>query len=142
MKYSFGSPEWLAALHGIIVERATTLGQQNPRLWMSTCEVFTNAPADIADATGKIAWSCVVEGTKVDFQRTERDLRYKVVADYNAILPMARYAAHGDPERRAVLTDMIAKLLASGQMQRPFGNRADDPDAFPKLHDVIAGLTV
>lgn len=142
MRYEFGSTEWLAALHGIIAERTAALSLANPRLWMSTCEVFTNAPAHLADTDGNIVWSCVVEGGKVDFQRTERDLGYKVIADYAAVLPMAQYDTLGEPERRTVLMDMIKDLLKSGNMKRPFGTRSDDPNAFPKLHDAIAKLTI
>lgn len=142
MRYEFGSTEWLAALHGIIAERTAALSPSNPRLWMSTCEVFTNAPAHLADENGNITWSCVIEDGKVDFQRTERDLRYKVIADYDAVLPMGQYDTLDQPDRRAVLMDMIKELLDSGGMTRPFGTRSDDPDAFPKLHDAIAKLTI
>lgn len=142
MRYEFGSTEWLAALHGIIAERTEALSPSNPRLWMSTCEVFTNAPGHLADDKGNIAWSCVVENGTVDFQRAERDLRYKVIADYDAVLPMAQYDTLGKPERRSVLMAMIKELLDSGTMTRPFGTRSDDPDAFPKLHDTIAKLTI
>lgn len=143
MRYEFGSTEWLAALHGIIAERTAVLSKTNPRLWMSTCEVFYNAPAHLAGADGKIAWSCVVADGNVDFQRVERDdVRYKVLADYQAVLPMAQYDTLDDAQRQAVLQDMVKQLLDSGNMSRPLGTRSADPDAFPKLHDTIAKLTI
>ena len=142
MKYEFASSEWLAALHGIIVERAETLSKSQPNLWMSTCEVFYDAPRHLADENGKVAWSCVVNGGNVDFQRRERDdIRYKVLADYDAIVPMGRYDTRGEEARAAELQRMVGALLADGKMSRPLGDKVRDADSFPLLHDAIARLT-
>ncbi len=143
MRYEFGSTEWLAALHGIIAERVAALSPTNPKLWMSTCEVFYNAPAHLAGPDGKISWSCVIADGNVDFTRTERDdVRYKVLADYQAVLPMAQYDTLDDADRQVVLQQMVKDLLDAGNMSRPLGARSPDPDHFPKLHDAIARLTV
>ncbi|MBX3482011.1 hypothetical protein [Phenylobacterium sp.] len=143
MQYEFGSTEWLAALHGIIAERTAALSPGNPKLWMSTCEVFYNAPAHLAGPDGKISWSCVIADGKADFQRKERDdVRYKVLCDYNAVLPMAQYDTLDDADRQVVLQQMVKELLDSGNMSRPLGARSADPDHFPKLHDAIAKLTI
>lgn len=143
MKYEFGSGEWLAALHGIIAERVATASAGKPLLAMSTCEVFYNAPPHLADADGKITWSCVVKGPEVDFQRREIDgIGYKVLCDYEAVLPMARYDTQGDPDRAAEMQAMIRELLASGKMSRPLGDRVKDDNSVAPLHDAIARLTL
>src|SRR5580692_2542006 len=98
MKYEFASPAWLAAIHGIISERAASLAKQTPDLRMSICEVFTGAPGHLADAAGKITWSCVIDAGVVDFRPTERDdVRFKVTVDYQAVLPLGRFDTRGDP---------------------------------------------
>jgi hypothetical protein len=142
MKYVFGSPGWLAAIHGIIAERAAWESKARPNLSMSVCEVFLNAPGGLANAEGaKIAWSCVVDGAHVDFQLRERDdLRFKVLAEYEALLPLGRYDTRGEPTRAVELARMAAELIGSGKM-RTVGARVADPAAMTSVHDAIARLT-
>jgi hypothetical protein len=142
MKYEFASPTWLAAIHGIISERAATLSQTVPSLHMSICEVFTEAPAHLADNAGQISWSCVVNGREVDFSVTARDdVDFKVVVDYAAVLPLGRYDSRGEPERREKLSGMSADLIERGVM-RIIGQRGSDPNVMPSVHDAIAQLTL
>ncbi len=142
MKYEFAGPEWCAALHGLIAERAAWEVKTKPNLTMSICEVFTNAPTHLADEGGKVAWSCVVDGDTIDFQRRERDdVRFKVVGDYAAILPLGQYSVRGDPSRAAELAAMAAKVRETGGMQTT-GERAANPQAISSIHDAIAALTI
>jgi hypothetical protein len=142
MKYVFGSPGWLAAIHGVIAERAAWELKAKPNLSMSICEVFLNAPRDLANAEGgKIAWSCVVDGPHIDFQLRERDdVRFKVIAEYEPLLPLGRYDTRAEPTRAAELARMAAELIASGKM-RTVGERIADPAAMTSVHDAIARLT-
>jgi hypothetical protein len=142
MKYEFASPTWLAAIHGIISERAAWLMKETPELRMSICEVFTDAPAHLANEGGKIVWSCVIEGGVVDFRLTERDdVRFKVTVDYEAVLPLGQFDTKGDPERQAELSQMSADLIERGVM-RIVGRRDSDARAMPSVHDAIAQLTL
>ena len=142
MKYEFASPTWLAAIHGLIAERAATLSQTVPNLHMSICEVFTRAPAHLADSAGQIAWSCVVNGGEVDFRLSERDdVDFKVIVDYAAVLPLGRYDSQGEPARRENLSRMSAALIEQGVM-RIIGQRGSDPNVMPSVHDAIAQLTL
>jgi|ERR1700723_2440751 hypothetical protein len=141
MKYEFASPAWLAAIHGIISERAAWLIKDTPDLRMSICEVFTGAPAHLADQAGKIVWSCVIDGAGVDFRLAERDdVRFKVTVAYAAVLPLGRFDTKGDPERRVELSRMSADLIERGVM-KIVGARDADPRAMPSVHDAIARLT-
>ncbi len=142
MKYEFASPEWCAALHGLIAERAAWEVKSKPNLRMSICEVFTGAPARFADTDGNAAWSCVINDGRVDFQRRVRDdVRFKVVGDYAAILPLGRYDTRGDPARAAELAAMALKVRESGGMT-VIGERLADPQAITSIHDAIARLTL
>ena len=141
MKYEFASPAWLAAIHGIISERASSLMKETPALRMSICEVFTGAPRHLADDAGRIVWSCVIEEGVVDFRLAERDdTRFKVTVDYAAVLPLGRFDAKGDPERQTELSRMSAELIERGVM-KIVGTRDSDPRAMPSVHDAIARLT-
>jgi hypothetical protein len=142
MKYNFGSKGWLAAIHGIIVERAAWELKAKPKLSMSICEVFLDAPHALANADGgRIAWSCVVAGGDVDFQLSERDdVRLKVLVDYQAALPLGRYDTCGDPGRAAELARMVADLIRLGKL-RMVGEDVADPQLMTSVHDAIARLT-
>ncbi len=142
MKYEFASPAWLAAIHGIISERAARLMRETPDLRMSICEVFTDAPAHLANAGGRIVWSCVIDSGVVDFRLAERDdVRFKVTIDYAAVLPLGQFDTKGDPERQAELSRMSADLIDRGVM-KIVGQRDSDPRAMPSVHDAIAQLTL
>jgi len=108
---------------------------------MSICEVFTNAPAHLADETGKITWSCVIDAGVVDFRPADRDdVRFKVTVDYPAVLPLGQFDTKGDPERQTELSRMSAELIERGLM-KIVGTRDSDPRAMPSVHDAIAKLT-
>jgi hypothetical protein len=69
LKYELGSPEWLAVLHGMIVEGAARERLSKPNLRASSCEVLLSAPDHLADADGKVTWSLVIQGGNVDSAR-------------------------------------------------------------------------
>ena len=141
MRYEFASPQWLAALHGIIVERADREAEVKPQLSMSICEVFTDAPARLAGPERRIVWSCVVQGGEIDFRLAERDdVRMKVVVPYDKVLALGRYDTRGDPARAAELAAIAAALRASGDMQT-IGPHHPEPQAISSVHDAIARLT-
>lgn len=139
--YVFGSREWMAAFHGLVAERVAALAPANPDLTLSICEVFTNPPAALSPDGAPLAWSCVVSGGEVDFRPVARDdVAFKVVVDYDAVLPLGRYDTRGDPARAAELRAMGQALAASGKMTVT-GVRASGPSALGSFHDAIAKLT-
>lgn len=141
MKYEFASREWTAALHGIIAERAAVEIKTKPNLTMSICEVFTDAPAHLADKDGKLAWSAVINGDKIDVRPSERDdVKVKVTADYATTLPLGRFSTDGDPARAAQLQSMVAAAVAAGKLSFA-GDRTPGPDQLTSIHDAIAKLT-
>lgn len=141
MKYEFASKQWLAALHGLIVGRAGAMGAIDPYLSYSLCEVYTGTPTHISP-TGKLAWHYRVRGTEVEFHETESDdVDFKVVCDYQSILPAGRFDTKGDPERLSEMAAMGNKLEKDGKLER-FGDPAKRPGSFRSLHDAIARMTL
>lgn len=141
MKYQFGSPEWLAFLHGILRERAESIGAGGVEVRFSMCEVFTDPPPAIANDRDRLVWSCVIEKGEVDFRLSERDDVYlKVVADYEACLPICRYDTEGDADRAAEMGAMMKALRDAGKLDI-VTNDAAAPGNMPSVHDATARVT-
>ncbi len=142
MKYEHGGPEWLAALHGIICERAAQVARIDPEVRLSMCEIYTNAPARLgAGADGRIAWSARVNGAEVEFLREAiPDAAFTVTADWEAMGPVLRYDTMDDPERSKEMTSMNHVLMITGKL-KVTGKRDPRGGAFPSIHDAIARLT-
>jgi hypothetical protein len=65
---------------------------------------------------------------------------FKVTADYDAMLPIARYDTEGDPQRAAELGRMVMELVTAGKF-RAVGQRLSGPEVLEPLHDRMAPLT-
>lgn len=140
-QYEFASPQWIAFMHGMIVERVKRWKEDAPDLSWSICEVFTNPPEHLSPAGAPIAWSCIYNRGDLTFEASERDdVEFKVVVDYNAVLPLGRYDTAGCPARQKELADMAAHLRASGAM-KVTGDRSQRDPRVGDLHDLIARVT-
>src|SRR5262249_73122 len=129
--------------HGVLAQRAAIFTKLAPGFRSSICEVYYDSPKVIADEGGNIAWSCVSEGTKVDFQRTERDdVQFKVRGEYAAILELARYDTERKGERMAELGQLAEQCRAEGRMTAIRGVTFEEPDGLPPAHDLIARMTL
>lgn len=141
MKYVFGSPGWMAFMHGLIVERVERLKLDAPGVSWSICEVFTDPPKDLSRYGAPIAWSVVVKNGEVQFGDQDiDDVEFKVIVDYAAVLPLGRYDTKGVPARRAELGGMAAALRESGAM-RVIGDRSTRDPRVGDFHDIIARVT-
>lgn len=141
MKYRFGSPDWLAFLHGVLRERADNMRAEGRDVSFSMCEVFTNPPVDIANAGDRLVWSCVIEDCEVDFRLSERDdVKVKVVADYEACLPICRYDTKGDPARAAKMGAMMKALRDAGSLTI-IASGSGRSGTMPSVHDATARVT-
>ncbi len=141
MKYEFGSPEWFAALHAILCERAAIAARENPGFRQSTCEVFTDPPKRLLPpGAQKLAWHCRIEGAKVEFARTEiDDADTKIVGDYDTLLPFSHFVVNGDPAREKELERLLAEAVAAGKVH--VVRRAQGSGAMGSVHDAICLLT-
>lgn len=137
-KVEFASPEWLAALQGMI-ERYMALAPAD--LELSICEVFTGVPEHLdKSGDGVIAWHCRIKDGRLEFREGEiEDADIRTVADYQFILPFARTKI--DP---GVMDDYQARQ-AEGARQglvRHSGDRSKVPASFYGMHNELADLTL
>jgi hypothetical protein len=142
MKYAFASHGWIAFMHGLVVERLERLRHEAPDVGWSICEVFTDPPPALSPAGAPLAWHCIVRGGELlSFGASVRDdVEFKVVADYDSIVPLGRYDTRGEPERAAELSRMSAALVAAGRMQVT-GDRSGRDPRIGGFHDLIAQVT-
>lgn len=143
MKYEFLSRPWFAALHATICEKACLAAAEYPNFSFSICEVFVGVPAELANSPGgKTAWHAIVHGTNVEFGLSERDdVAFKAVADYERVLPLARYDTMDMPERAAELQSMVLALSQAGGLIVKGNLPGANSDPMTKLHDAAARLT-
>jgi hypothetical protein len=141
MKYEFGSPEWFAALHAILCERAVIAAKADPDFRQSTCEVFTNPPKRLLPpGADKLAWHCRINGANVEFSLTEiDDAETKIIGDYDTLVPFARYVTDGDPAREKELESLLGEAVAAGKVD--VVRRATRRSAMGSVHDAICLLT-
>jgi hypothetical protein len=142
MVYEFGSPGWMAFMHGMVAGRIADLGEPARDVNFSICEVFTDPPPTLSPTGAPLAWHCIVRGGEVEFGAFDRqDVEVRVVADYAAILPLARYDhARGDPVRATEIAAQGQALRESGKLV-VHGNRAQRDPRIGNLHDPIARVT-
>lgn len=122
---AFAGPEWIAAAGMVLRELVAEHGA--PGVRFSLCEVFTDAPADVA-SSGTAAWHFAVDGHDVRSGPGElagADVR--ICEDYARVLPVAR-------------------LVYTADVMAAMESRPDDPfAAFPaylvELHNRMALVT-
>lgn len=141
LRYEFASPGWVAFMHGMVTERLQRFRTEAPDIAWSICEVFTDPPKHLSASGAPLAWSCIVRNGELIFEARERDdVEFKVIADYDAIVPLGRYDTMGDPERRTELSEMAARLQKSGVM-KTMGDRSKRDPRVGDFHDLIARVT-
>lgn len=141
MRYAFASPGWMAFMHGLVVERVRRLCEEVPDINWSICEVFTAPPPQLSPSGAPLAWHCIVGAGAVTFGTSERDdVDFKVVVDYDAVLPLGRYDTQGKQERVQELSQMSQALIRDGRM-RVIGDRTKRDPRVGDFHDIIARVT-
>lgn len=142
MKYEFGSPGWVAFLHGRISERFEAMGPDRETVDWSICEIFSDPPAHLSPDGAPLAWHCAMQHGTLQFGTgTNADVAVTVRADYDALVPVGRYDTRGEEARAAELRAMVADLMDRGAMSVE-GSLADRDPRFADIHDVIARVTV
>jgi hypothetical protein len=136
-KIEFASPEWLAALKGMIQKYMEKAG---PDTKLSICEVFTGVPKHLdKNGNGVISWYCRIANGKLTFEEGEiNDADIKSTCDYNFILPFARMKI--TPETMAEYEKLAAEGDKSGKLKRQ-GDRSKVPPAFHGMHNELAEIT-
>lgn len=141
LRYEFASPGWIAFMHGMVTDRMERFRTEAPDIAWSICEVFTDPPTHLSASGAPLAWSCLVRSGELIFEARERDdVEFKVIADYDAVVPLGRYDTMGDPGRQKKLFEMAASLQKSGTM-KIVGDRSKRDARVGDFHDLIARVT-
>lgn len=140
-KYEFAGPEWRAYMHAVVSSRLEQLEDRGSAVDWSFCEVFRNAPKHLQTDGSAAVWHCIVEGGQLTFGEVElRDPTFKVVADYDAIYPLAKFHTKGDSARASQLARMSQALMEEGKLS-VVGDPAKLDPRFGSFHDAIAAVT-
>ena len=136
-KIELGSPEWLAALRGMIERYMKAAG---PDVNLSICEVFTGVPPHLdKNGDGVIAWHCRIADGRLHFADGEiDDADIKTIADYAFIVPFARMKL--DPGNMAEYQAMQEAGAKAGKVAH-HGDRSRVPPAFYGMHNELADIT-
>ena len=138
-KFEFASPGWFKFLHQTIEQLVR--GAEDDLRW-SICEVFNDVPEHLSQAPDRTAsWHCRIRGSDVKFGQGEiQDADFKVVADYQTVLPLARLVLANDPAAEALVAEVSEKGAADGKL-RFEGDREARPASLEGLHDAMARVT-
>ena len=136
-KIELASPEWLAALKGLIERYMKQAGDD---VTLSICEVFTGVPKHLdKNGDGTIAWHCKIANGKLEFADGEIDeADLKTVADYDFILPFARMKI--EPGNMAEYQKAQEAGVAAGKLKRS-GDITKVPPSFYGMHNELAEIT-
>ena len=138
-KYEFASPGWFKFLH----ETMETLTRDAPDdLRWGVCEVFTDVPEHLSQTPNQAAsWHCYIRGSDVKFGHGEiHDADFKVVADYQTVLPLARLVLGDEPDSETKVAQALEKAVRDGKI-RIEGSRESRPTHLEPLHDAMARVT-
>jgi hypothetical protein len=135
----FASAEWLTYLKKLFLARAAT----NPKTVDGvTCEVYRNPPAHLLPA-GKsvLAWTRTIRNgiATVSFEECpNEDADVKLVADYDALLPLARFIV--TEENEAAFIGAMDEAVREGRVTVVRETRSDQPRDYT-IHNLIGALT-
>lgn len=138
-KHEFASAGWFEFLR----EKIEALLRDAPddARW-NVCEVFTQVPTHLSQTPDRQAsWHGRIRGRELEFGQGEiHDADFKVVADYQTVLPLARLVFADDPGAQARVDETLEKANREGKM-RVEGSRDSRPDCLDGLHDAMARVT-
>ena len=132
-KVVFASPAWVDVARKVLEELVAEHGEDGKSF--SACEVFTDAPPEIAGADGSAAWHFRIVDKTVSVGRgaiEEADMN--VSADYKSVLPMVRL----------VYTPELVAQMQRSRPQAPAESsrgQATPPSWLVELHNRLAVVT-
>ncbi len=88
-KVKFASPDWVEIARSVLEDLVREHGQEGRSF--SVCEVFADAPAEIADEDGYAAWNFYIDGKSVSVSCGRViDTDVQLQATWELVLPVAR----------------------------------------------------
>ena len=134
--YDFASPAWVDVARRELEDLVSVNGE--PGVKYSVCEAFMEAPPDIADENGELAWHFFVDGKDVQVACGRAECDILIQATYETSLPGAKL----------VYTPEIIKELEENPPEPPDdpnlklgGDRSTLPRYLGELHNRLAVLT-
>ncbi len=134
----FGSPAWYEMLKLLFKAMARLNPASIPPV---VCEIYRNAPPHLSE-TGRLV--CTVRtqngSATMSFDECpddEADL--KVVADYDALLPMARFVI--TDENEADFARMMREAVEAGQVEMVQARWSPPSKPDHTMHNLVAALT-
>jgi hypothetical protein len=137
-RMEFASAEWLAFIKKLFIASATVKG--NTPIG-TTCEVYRNVPEHLSGSR-TIAWTRRVteHGTTVTFEECpDAEADVKLVGDYDALLPLARYIVHEGNE--AEFTTLVEAAVVAQRIAIVRERPPAEPKRDYTVHNFIAALT-
>ena len=131
-KVAFASPAWVDIARTVLEELVAEHGEAGKSY--SVCEVFTDAPADVAGADAMAAWHFRIVDKTVTVGQGEIDSDMNVRVDYQSILPLARLVY--TPEMLSQMEGNPPQLDGAAG-----GDRANMPSYLIDLHNRLAVVT-
>ncbi len=105
------TPIWVAAMHGLPILDADTMGRAFPELQMSTCTIFdvASSPAYLADSGGNVVIIHSQNPYKVE------SLARHITIEMGSRAAVAIYIMSGEQAKNSVVSGSISRALEVGQ---------------------------
>lgn len=98
-KVELFSPQWLELARDFLTARIKEVKEPLDGLDFAICEVLTDPPAHLAHpGTNRVAWHVIFKGRHVEVGSGEIDCPFKMVSDYQTVLPRAKTVYSENPE--------------------------------------------
>jgi hypothetical protein len=140
-KMEFGGPEWTQALCSAMRDAFDGAGDEGKTTTFSMSEEYRASPAHLVGPDGQLGWHVRITGGQFAFELSpSRQVDVFISADYQSILPLARFEIGTDEARIAERDRIVADLSGSGRLviQGDLGSR---PSFLEGIHDSMARVT-
>lgn len=140
----FCSAEWVAHAGDYLRQAAAEAKADLAGVSVAFNEVFTDAPKHLGpDEHGRIGWYMRIAGGEVEVARgILTDADFRIIGDYETIVPLARLVYAGNPENAEKAARLGAEGAKAGKIRREGDQRAlAGLDWMMGLHDEMAVRT-
>ncbi len=139
-KFEFGSPEWVAAVHGVV--RDLMKDQSLEGITYSLSERYVNPPSHLLEYA-PLGWHLIIENGSLVLGSGPLDSAERnTVADYTSIVPLALVDFDATPEALESFQKDALAMLASGALSTEGRASSEVFPCLSALHDRIAKITL
>jgi hypothetical protein len=140
-RHEMASPGWLTILQQSIEAAIAGAGDDARLHSFALSERYSGVPEHLAGPSGILGWCARVTAGSLAFEH-EPDPNADVFidADYATVVPIARIAVDGDPDRRRELNRAQRTAIEAGTLTVT-GDFQRIPAYFSSVHDAVAHHT-